>query len=173
MSQLVPSLAPVCSLFAVVKNLSEENDTAYGVTRMLPYGIRQMKHQLDATLCRFYFCSHSTCFGRLRPKHVEWLCRNKTCTVLHQVGVSFDLYYDARKHKIKTYGIHLRRCNTKMELLLIFWYDMHVVLPIIQRVFWIVFFLNADTAIIRRNSQLFVSCSWQKMTYHIANVQRP
>ena len=28
--------------------------------------------------------------GRLRPKHVEWLCRNKTCTVLHQVGVSFD-----------------------------------------------------------------------------------
>jgi hypothetical protein len=26
----------------------------------------------------------------LRPKHVEWLCRNKICTVLHQVGVSFD-----------------------------------------------------------------------------------
>ena len=39
--------------------------------------------------------------GRLRPKHVEWLCRNKTCTVLHQVGVSFDLYCDARKQKIK------------------------------------------------------------------------
>ena len=39
---------------------------------------------------------------RLRPKHVEWPCRNKICTVLHQVGVSFDLYYDARKHKIKT-----------------------------------------------------------------------
>ena len=31
--------------------------------------------------------------GRLRPKQVEWLCRNKTCTVLHQVGVSFDLCY--------------------------------------------------------------------------------
>ena len=29
--------------------------------------------------------------GRLRPKHVEWFCRNKTCTDLHQVGVSFDL----------------------------------------------------------------------------------
>ena len=43
--------------------------------------------------------------GRLRPKHVEWLCRNKTCTVLHQVGVSFDLYYDARKHKIKIYVV--------------------------------------------------------------------
>ena len=39
--------------------------------------------------------------GRLRPKHVERLCRNKTCIVLHQVGVLFDLYYDARKHKIK------------------------------------------------------------------------
>jgi hypothetical protein len=23
--------------------------------------------------------------------------------VLHQAGVSFDLYYDARKHKIKTF----------------------------------------------------------------------
>ena len=31
--------------------------------------------------------------GRLRPKYVEWLCRNKTCTVLHQVGVSFDPFY--------------------------------------------------------------------------------
>jgi hypothetical protein len=31
----------------------------------------------------------------------ESLYINKTCTVLHQVGVSFDLYYDARKHKIK------------------------------------------------------------------------
>ena len=39
--------------------------------------------------------------GRLRPKHVEWLCKNKTCTVLHQFGVSFDLYHGARKHKIK------------------------------------------------------------------------
>ena len=29
--------------------------------------------------------------GRLRPKHVELPCRNKTCTVLHQVGVSSDL----------------------------------------------------------------------------------
>ena len=30
--------------------------------------------------------------GRLRPKHVEWPCRNKTCTVLHQDGVLFDLH---------------------------------------------------------------------------------
>ena len=28
--------------------------------------------------------------GAWRPKHVEWVCRNKTCTVLHQVGVLFD-----------------------------------------------------------------------------------
>ena len=59
-------------------------------------------------------CNYNTCtrgrrasflillmMGALRPKHVEWLCRNKTCTVLHQVGVLFDLYYDARKHKSK------------------------------------------------------------------------
>ena len=26
-----------------------------------------MKHQLDATLCRFYFCRVTTCFGRKRP----------------------------------------------------------------------------------------------------------
>jgi len=98
-----------------------------------------MNHQLDATLCRFYFCrvtlhvsgasahhqeylklerrplvhvlslqvSHHISLlgpeleavlntpddGRLRPKHVEWLCRNSTCTVLHQVGVSFDWFY--------------------------------------------------------------------------------
>ena len=39
--------------------------------------------------------------GAWRPKHVEWPCRNKTCTVLHQVGVSFDLYCDARKQKIE------------------------------------------------------------------------
>ena len=108
--------------------------------------ISQMKHQLDATLCRFYSAESLYMFraqapishhisllepsalirrcddlpatithvpvaavlvlntpddGRLRPKHVEWLCRNKTCTVSHQVGVSFDLCYDARKHKIK------------------------------------------------------------------------
>ena len=45
-----------------------------------------MKHQLDATLCRLISAES---------------LRNKTCTVLHQVGVSFDLYYDPRKHKIK------------------------------------------------------------------------
>jgi len=132
--------------------------------------LSQIKHQLDATMCRFYFCrvtlhglgvkrpsswvlktgtaapgtgvivagrsSHhhirdetrfvpnvvmwwSTCnyntctrglrasflkllmMGAWRSKHVEWLCRNKTCTVSIQVGVLFDLYYDARKHKSK------------------------------------------------------------------------
>ena len=50
-------------------------------------------------------CNYNTCtrgrrasflillkMGSWRPKNVEWLCRNKTCTVLHPVGVSFDLY---------------------------------------------------------------------------------
>ena len=69
-----------------------------------------MKRQLGATLCAQ--CCNTVAAvlvlntpddGRLRPKHVEWLWRNKTCTVLHRVGVSFDLYYDARKHKIKIY----------------------------------------------------------------------
>jgi len=44
--------------------------------------------------------------GAWRPRHVEWLCRNKTCTVLHQVGVLFDLYYDARKHESKVPRFH-------------------------------------------------------------------
>jgi hypothetical protein len=35
--------------------------------------------------------------GRLRPKHVEWPCRNKTCTVLHQVDVSF-VFPDVMPH---------------------------------------------------------------------------
>ena len=107
------------------------------------HSISQMKHQLDATLCRFFLCRvtlhvsgasahhqeylklvqrplvhvlslqvshHISLLGperRLRPKHVAWPCRNKTCTVLHQVGVSFDLYYDARKHKIKIYSPYI------------------------------------------------------------------
>ena len=62
----------------------------------------QIKRQLDATMCRFCFCRVTLrVSGAWRPKHVEWLCRNKICTVLHQVGVLFDLYYDARKHKSK------------------------------------------------------------------------
>ena len=76
---------------------------------------------------------HSTCFGRKRPSSGVFktstaatgtgvivagqsshlliragrpaLIRNKTCTVLHHVGVSFDLYYDAQKHKIKIFKI--------------------------------------------------------------------
>ena len=54
--------------------------------------------------------------GRLRPKHVEWPCRNKTCIVLHQVGVSFDLYYDARKHKFKKLNNKSTTSNPCMSL---------------------------------------------------------
>jgi len=87
-----------------------------------------MKHQLDATLCRLYFCRVTLHVSGTSAHHQEYLktstaatgtcvivagksshvliraeteCHNLTCTVLHQVGVSFDLYYDARKHKIK------------------------------------------------------------------------
>jgi len=34
--------------------------------------------------------------------------------MLHQVGVSFDLYYDARKHKIKIYTIHSAQVSIKL-----------------------------------------------------------
>jgi len=69
-----------------------------------------MKHQLDATLAIIRRCDdlpatithvpvaavlvlNTPDDGRLRPKHVERPCRNKTCTMLHQGGVSFDLYF--------------------------------------------------------------------------------
>ena len=39
-------------------------------------------------------------------KHVEWLYRNKTCTVLHQVGVSFDLIFILFRSS-STWPIHL------------------------------------------------------------------
>jgi len=75
-------------------------------------------------------CNYNTCtrdrrasflillmMGAGRPKHVEWLCRNKTCTVLHQVGVLFDLYYDARKHKSKMGPITCWRILEKRKIL--------------------------------------------------------
>jgi hypothetical protein len=40
--------------------------------------------------------------GRSSHHHIrDEFRRNKNCTLLHQVGVLFDLYYDARKHKSK------------------------------------------------------------------------
>jgi len=54
--------------------------------------------------------------GAWRPKHVEWPCRNKTCTVLHQVGVSFDLYCDAQKQEIKKWRTCLMKSwNTEPD----------------------------------------------------------
>ena len=130
---------------------SDKDAVTFYVCVSVHRSIGQIKHQLDATLCRFYFCrvtlhvsgvrrpssgvlkswhgtvghhitilgtkllfvpnvvmwwptcNYNTCtrgrrasflilllMGAWRPKHVEWLCRNKTCTVLHQVGVLFD-----------------------------------------------------------------------------------
>ena len=46
--------------------------------------------------------------GRLRPKHVEWPCRNKTCTVLHQVGVStYTMMHGSTKLKKNSGTLHL------------------------------------------------------------------
>ena len=53
--------------------------------------------------------------GAWRQKHVEWLCRNKTCTVLHQVGFYLNYYYDERKHKIKIWRCcTYARCQTTL-----------------------------------------------------------
>ena len=53
--------------------------------------------------------------GHLRPKHVEWLCRNKTCTVLHQVGVSLDdsfyLCYSVTLHITVYFALCCRNYN--------------------------------------------------------------
>ena len=49
--------------------------------------------------------------GAWRPKHVEGHCRNETCTVLHQVSVLFDLYYDARKHESKKSNCKVKSCQ--------------------------------------------------------------
>jgi len=48
-------------------------------------------------------------------QHCAGFISAESLTVLHQVGVSFDLYYDARKHKIKI----------KYILLLCFHLNMH------------------------------------------------
>ena len=45
--------------------------------------------------------------GRIRPKHVEKVCSNKICILLHHVGVLFNIYYDARKHKIKIWRSYI------------------------------------------------------------------
>ena len=58
----------------------------------------------------------------------------------HQVGVSFDLYYDARKHKIKTSLYPLNRglngpqsgsgpFGDEINLLPLLWYELHSSLP--------------------------------------------
>jgi hypothetical protein len=44
---------------------------------------------------------HTPDDGGLTPETCRVTLQNKTCTVLHQVGVLFDLYYNAWKHKSK------------------------------------------------------------------------
>ena len=39
--------------------------------------------------------------------------------MLHQVGVSFDLYYDARKHRIKIYKLTTEILNTMNNKVLV------------------------------------------------------
>ena len=53
--------------------------------------------------------------GTWLPKHVEWLCRNKTCTVLHQVGVSFDLHLTYRTANLQSCILYIYSTNTGTE----------------------------------------------------------
>ena len=61
----------------------------------------------------WHTCNYNTCtrgrrasflillmIGAWRPKHVEWLCRNKTCTVLYQVGILFEIVLDCKIFRI-------------------------------------------------------------------------
>jgi len=75
--------------------------------------------------------------GRLRPKHVEWLCRNKTCTALHQVGfyltkaLSLEFFLqifciygnttlNQHNYLICFYGCK-RLCEVSSDLINLFW----------------------------------------------------
>ena len=75
----------------------------------------QIKHQRDATLCRFYFCRLTLhVSGVKRPSSgvlKTGTAATGTCVMVagrsshhhmvHHVGVLFELYYDAREHKSK------------------------------------------------------------------------
>jgi hypothetical protein len=65
--------------------------------------IGQIKHQFGAALCRFYFCSHSTCFGRQAPiiRSIKKLARRPLVQVLQlRVG-----------HHITILGTKLNACS--------------------------------------------------------------
>ena len=53
--------------------------------------------------------------GAWRLKHVEWLCRNKTCTVLHQVGVSSDLEFLSLSFSIIADELLMHNCKVQTE----------------------------------------------------------
>ena len=66
--------------------------------------LSQMKHQLDATLCRFYFCRATLHVSGASVHHQEYLILVRRPLVhvlsLHQVGVSFDSHcYNISKSK--------------------------------------------------------------------------
>jgi len=111
-------------------------------------------------------CNYNTCtrgrrarflilpmMGAWRPKHVEWLCRNKTCTVLHQVGVSFDvaIYYETlsiSKAALSDSSIWTQRC-VRFQTATHFFF-MHSVTVSSQRDKW--------ASIIRHHC-----CPWRKI----------
>ena len=116
------------------------------------HSISQMKHQLDATLQLLFLQSHSTCFGRLRLKHVEWPCRNKTCTVLHQVGVSFDLSVYLFKRNIY---------NSSSETQ--FWRDLQAGAKFWDAVVYFLLFVNLTIRKRKALNTIKLFSMWQKI----------
>ena len=53
--------------------------------------------------------------GRFRPKHVEWPYRNKTCTVLHQVGVSFWMRKGLEGRDLDRFRHKSRICRERLR----------------------------------------------------------
>ena len=79
-----------------------------------------MKHHLDATLFRFYFCRvHSTCFGGKRPSSEVFktsTAATGTCVIvagqssrlLIRAGTLFKSDFVSRKSKLKLYWSVIR-----------------------------------------------------------------
>ena len=76
----------------------QSHSTCFGCQAPIIRSIKKLAWQtLVQVFCKIYNILTLTCW----LGWVFWCGLYKTCTMLHQVGVLFDLYYNARKHKSK------------------------------------------------------------------------
>ena len=71
--QIKASLTSENSLGYQSDRRTRQNDSRSGWSRKGNYHFRQMKHQLDATLCRFYFCRVTLHVSGASAHHQEYL----------------------------------------------------------------------------------------------------